>query len=59
MEKSKITQDLKSDNKYSNKIMLADERYFGNKLTIKETLIWLEETKIFFYNIKKSIENEK
>lgn len=47
---------------YNNKdnviVISADDRLGGNPLTIKETLIWLEESKIFFYKIKNSIESE-
>ena len=40
-------------------VISADEHLGGSPLSIKETLIWLEESKIFFYKIKQSIESEK
>ena len=44
--------------KSNNAVISADEHLGGNPLTIKETLIWLEESKIFFYKIKKSLESK-
>ncbi len=44
-----------------NAVISANEHLGGSPLSIKETLIWLEESKIFFYKIKKQVEsgNEK
>lgn len=57
---------MKNDKKNTNNtdtangtVISADDHLGGNPLTIKETLIWLEESKIFFYNIKQSLESEK
>ena len=43
----------------SNSVISANEHLDGSPLSIKETLIWLEESKIFFYKIKESIESKK
>ena len=49
------------NNSYStdNAVISADEHLNGSPLSIKETLIWLEESRIFFYRIKQSIESKK
>lgn len=51
--------DKNNNNTSSDAVISADDRLGGNPLTIKETLIWLEESKIFFYKIKQSLESEK
>ena len=48
--------DLYND---GNVVISANEHLGGSPLSIKETLIWLEESKIFFYKIKQSIESKK
>ena len=48
--------DLNNDD---NVVISANEHLGGSPLSIKETLIWLEESKIFFYKIKESIESKK
>ncbi|MHB1696679.1 MAG: hypothetical protein ACYCSQ_01015 [bacterium] len=47
------------DNTSTYDIITADDRLGKNRLTVKETLIWLEESKIFFYKIRKSLESKK
>lgn len=49
------------DDIFDNAIISADERLGGNRLSIKETLIWIEESRVVFYKIKKQLEldNEK
>ncbi len=49
--------DIKNEGNSS--IFSADEHLGGSPLSIKETLIWLEESRIFFYKIKRTIESEK
>jgi hypothetical protein len=48
--------DLNND---GNVVISANEHLGGSPLSIKETLIWLEESRIFFYKIKESIESKK
>ncbi|MCL4427679.1 MAG: hypothetical protein M1276_01605 [Deltaproteobacteria bacterium] len=50
-----------NDNSYKadDAVTLADEHLNGSPLSIKETLIWLEESKIFFYRIKQSMESKE
>jgi hypothetical protein len=63
MKKEKITPKRNNlnnlidcnTNNDNNTVISSDDRLGGSPLTIKETLIWLEESKIFFYKIKKSI----
>jgi len=63
MDKEKITTKqnylINNDDIYDSSVISADEHLGGSPLSIKETLIWLEESKIFFYKIKQSIESEK
>ena len=66
MKKEKITPKHNNLNSLSNchncndnTVISADDHLGGSPLSIKETLIWLEESKIFFYKIKKSIESKK
>ena len=51
--------NLNNLNNDDNVVISADEHLGGSPLSIKETLIWLEESKIFFYKIKESIESKK
>jgi hypothetical protein len=46
-----------NDNLYNidNAVISANDHLGGSPLSIRETLIWLEESKIFFYKIKKQI----
>ncbi|MGC8554734.1 MAG: hypothetical protein ACP5NA_04555 [Candidatus Acidulodesulfobacterium sp.] len=64
MKKEKVTPkrdnlnnliDCSNNNNDNNTVISSDDRLCGSPLTIKETLIWLEESKIFFYKIKKSM----
>ena len=58
IKKEKITykrNNLNNLNNDDNVVISADEHLGGSPLSIKETLIWLEESKIFFYKIKESI----
>jgi hypothetical protein len=62
IKKEKITykrNNLNNLNNDDNVVISADEHLGGSPLSIKETLIWLEESKIFFYKIKESIESKK
>ena len=62
IKKEKITSkrnNLNGLNNNGNAVISADDHLGGSPLSIKETLIWLEESKIFFYKIKKSIESKK
>jgi hypothetical protein len=45
--------------KADNAVISADEHLNGSPLSIKETLIWLEESKIFFFRIKQSMESKR
>ena len=38
-----------------NAVISANDHLGGSPLSIRETLIWLEESKIFFYKIKQQI----
>ena len=61
IKKEKITpkrNNLNDLNNDGNAVISADDHLGGSPLSIKETLIWLEESKIFFYKIKNSIESE-
>ena len=58
IKKEEITykrNNLNNLNNDDNVVISADEHLGGSPLSIKETLIWLEESKIFFYKIKESI----
>lgn len=58
--KSNNAKDLNNyDDCDNSSIVSANEHLGGSPLSIKETLIWLEESKIFFYRIKQSIESKK
>ena len=62
IKKEEITykrNNLNNLNNDDNVVISADEHLGGSPLSIKETLIWLEESKIFFYKIKESIESKK
>ena len=62
MEREKTSSkrnDLNDLSNGSNAVISANEHLDGSPLSIKETLIWLEESKIFFYKIKESIESKK
>ena len=62
IKKEKITSkrnNLNDLNNDGNAVISADDRLGGSPLSIKETLIWLEESKIFFYRIKQSMESKK
>ncbi|MCL4427812.1 MAG: hypothetical protein M1276_02290 [Deltaproteobacteria bacterium] len=56
INKEKITSkrnNLNNLNNYYNAAISADDHLGGRPLSIKETLIWPEESKIFFYKIKE------
>ena len=62
IKKEKVTpkrNNLNGLNNNGNAVISADDRLGGSPLSIKETLIWLEESKIFFYRIKQSMESKK
>jgi hypothetical protein len=51
IKKEKVTpkrNNLNGLNNNGNAVISADDRLGGSPLSIKETLIWLEESKIFF-----------
>ncbi len=49
-------RDYKDFKDFAGLIISADDHIGKNPLSIKETFIWLEESKIFFYKIRKSME---
>ncbi len=57
--KTGINKNINNANISNDAVTSADDHLGGNPLTIKETLIWLEESKIFFYNIQQSLKSEK
>ena len=62
IERKKIVSkrnNLNDLNNDDNVVISANEHLGGSPLSIKETLIWLEESRIFFYRIKQSIESKK